>query len=473
MNAWLSMHVNSPEMFLLGGFIAILLIDLMLPLEKRGVTFYLSELLLVFLGILFIKEWSLPMASLFGGHYIFDHFAVGFKGILVILTFLVFAYAKQEEAFGEFLSEFYLLSLLALLGAMVLISALSLITLYLGLELVSLPLYALVALKRDSAFASEAAMKYFVMGALASAMLLFGFSLMYGLSGSIYLPEIAVHMNALMMHNPIFYLALCLVVVAVAFKLGVFPFHMWVPDVYQGAALSVVALLSSIAKFAGFALLMRILFDGLAPLHFAASQLLLILGMLSLIMGNIVALMQKNIKRLLGYSTIANMGIIFITLSLSSSVSAAASSFYLITYAFMSVSLLGLLIAVLPQVENIVELRGLNKKHPFVAGLILIVLLSFAGVPPLLGFDAKLLVIMTLLQQGYLSLAILVIIMSVVSAAYYLRVVKHMYFDPTDRPLVFTGKGIGFAVAGINALALLGFGVFPSGLMLMTQHLFV
>jgi NADH-quinone oxidoreductase subunit N len=469
MNAWLSAHLNSPEMFLVAGLIVILLIDLILPSGRRVVTFYLSELLLIFVGILLIKEWSMPMTSFFAGHYMFDNFAVGFKGLLVLLTFLIFAYAKQEAAFGEFLSEFYFLSLLSLLGAFVLVSALSLITLYLGLELLSLPLYALIALKRDSAHAVEAGMKYFVMGALASAFLLFGFSLFYGLSGSIYLPEIAVHMNAMMLTNPIFYLALSLVVIAIAFKLGVFPFHMWVPDVYQGASLSVVALLSSIAKLAAFALLVRVLFDALAPLHFAAQQLLLGLGMFSLIIGNVVALLQKNIKRLLGYSTVANMGIVFIALGLSSPVT---STFYLVTYAFMSVALLGILIVVLPNVENLSELKGLNKQHPWLALLILLTLLSFAGVPPLLGFTAKLLVVMALLHQGYLALAVLVILMSVIGAAYYLRIVKTVYFDVTDHDLRINVSGVGFTLASVNALALLGFGIFPSGLMLMIQHCF-
>ena len=294
MNLWLSMHLNSPEIFLVFGVLAILLIDLVLPAAcRRCVTFYLSEILLVILGLLFIQEWNLPPQSLFAGHYVFDNFAVGFKGLAVLLTFLVFAYAKREDAFSDYLSEFFILSLLSLLGAMVVVSALSLITLYLGLELLSLPMYALVALKRDSTHATEAAMKYFVMGALASAFLLFGFSLFYGLFGSIYLPQIAMHVNVAMVTSPLFLVALSFVIVAVAFKLGLFPFHMWVPDVYQGGPLSVVALLSSIAKLAAFALLIRVLFYGFAPLHFVASGLLLFLGMFSLIFGNLVALMQK------------------------------------------------------------------------------------------------------------------------------------------------------------------------------------
>lgn len=473
MNLWLSMHLNSPEMVLVFGLLAILLVDLMLPVAyRRCVTFCLSEVLLVVLGFIFINEWNMPVQSLFAGHYVFDNFAVGFKGLAVLLTFLAFAYAKREDAFSDYLSEFFLLGLLSLLGAMVVVSALSLITLYLGLELLSLPMYALVALKRDSTHATEAAMKYFVMGALASAFLLFGFSLIYGLFGSIYLPQIAAHINIAMLASPLFLVALTLVIVAVAFKLGLFPFHMWVPDVYEGAPLSVVALLSSIAKLAAFALLVRILFNAFAPLHFVASGLLLFLGLFSLIFGNLVALMQKNIKRLLGYSSVANMGMVFIALGLSTINGLTSSAFYLLAYAFMTVAMLGLLIVVMPTIETIDQLKGLNKNHPFVALLFLLILLSFAGIPPLLGFDAKLLVIMALLSQGHLLLSIFVVLMSVIGAAYYLRVVKAIYFDVALAPLQFKASGLGFALVGVNALALLGFGLFPNGFILLVQHFF-
>lgn len=473
MNAWLGMYLNSPEVFLVAGIVVILLLDLLLPSVRRVLTFYLSELLLIFLGILFIKEWHCPLQSFFAGHYIFDTFAAGFKALLVVLTFLIFAYAKREEAFHEHLSEFYILGLLCLLGAMVLTSALSLISLYLGLELLSLPLYALVALKRDSGHATEAAMKYFVMGALASALLLFGFSLFYGMTGSIYLPQIATHMNVMMAGNPVFYLALSLVVVAVAFKLGVFPFHMWVPDVYQGAPLSVVALLASVAKLAGFALLIRVLLSGLGPLHFMAVELLFTLGIFSLLVGNIVALLQKNIKRLLAYSTVGNMGVVFIALGLSTTTAEASSAFYLITYAFMSVAMLGVLIMVLPNIETIDQLKGLNQTHPFVALLLLLTLLSFAGIPPLLGFDAKFMVILALLNQEQITLSILVILMSVVGAAYYLMIIKAIYFEKAETQLSIKTSGLSFSLASINALALLGFGIFPAGFMLLTQHLFM
>lgn len=470
---FLAMYLNSPEMILLAGMVIILLIDVMLPLALRGITFYLSEVLLIFLGVIFIQEWQFPMQSFFDGHYLFDAFAAGFKGLLVLLTALVFAYAKTEEAFGEYLSEFYVLGLLSLLGAMVLVSALSLVTLYLGLELVSLPLYATVALKRDSLHGSEAAMKYFVMGALASALLLFAFSLFYGMTGSIYLPQMATHLDITMLSNPLFYVALSLVVAAVAFKLGVFPFHMWVPDVYQGAPLSVVALLASVAKLAAFALIIRVLLSGLAPLHFAATELLFDLGIFSLLVGNVVALLQKNIKRLLGYSTVANMGLVFMALGLSTPMGEASAAFYLISYAFMSVAILGVLIIIMPNIENIETLKGLNQTHPFVALLLLLALLSFAGIPPLLGFDAKLLVIMALLHQQHITLSILVIIMSVVGAAYYLRVVKMIYFERAEQTLDFKTSGLGFTLASLNTLALVGFGVFPGGLMLMTYHFFL
>jgi NADH-quinone oxidoreductase subunit N len=467
------MHLNSPEILLVCGLLCIVLIDLILPVGyRRCVTFYLSEILLLVLGLLLIQEWNMPVQSLFSGHYVFDNFAVGFKGMAALLTFLVFAYAKREDAFSDYLSEFFLLSLLSLLGAMVVVSALSLITLYLGLELLSLPMYALVALKRDSAHATEAAMKYFVLGALASAFLLFGFSLFYGLFGSIYLSQIAMHINIAMLMSPLFLVALSFILVAVSFKLGLFPFHMWVPDVYQGAPLSVVALLSSIAKLAAFALLVRVLFNGLAPLHFAASPWLLFLGLLSLIFGNLVALMQKNIKRLLGYSSVANMGMVFIALGLSTVTGLTSSAFYLLAYAFMTVAMLGLLIVVMPNIETVDQLKGLNKDHPFVAFLFLLVLLSFAGIPPLLGFDAKLLVIMSLLYQGHLFMSILVVLMSVIGAAYYLRIAKAIYFEASEAPIHFNASGWGFALVGANALALLGFGIFPNGAMMMVQHFF-
>jgi NADH-quinone oxidoreductase subunit N len=472
MNIWLSMHLNCPEVLLALGLVLILLVDVFLPQGYKAASFYLSELLLLTLGVVFIKEWHYAPQVFFSGHYSFDALAVGLKGMLVLFTFLVFAYAKKERAFGVYLSEFFILGLLSLLGAMVLASAASLISLYLGLELLSLPLYAMVALKRDSSLATEAAMKYFVMGALASALLLFGFSLLYGLTGSIFLAQIANTMNGFMMVNPAFLLALSLVVVAAAFKLGVFPFHMWVPDVYQGAPLSVVAFLSSVAKIGGFVLLVRVLKDGFGILHFMAEQILITLGVFSLIVGNLVALTQKNIKRLLGYSAVANMGIVFIALGLSTDVALASSVFYLLSYAFMSVAMLGLLIVVAPELEMIEQLKGLNQNRPVVAFLLLLVLLSLVGIPPLLGFDAKLLVIMALLHQGHMALSFLIIIMSVIAAAYYLQIVKALYFDQPVPVNHVKTSGLGFIFASINALALLGFGLFPSGLIMLTRSFF-
>lgn len=470
----LGSHLNyCPEALLMLGIVIVILVDLFLPggLRRAG-TFYLCETLLIGLGVFIVKNASLPSMSLFAGHYIFDSFAVGFKLVLVVLCFLVFAYAKHEASFGERSSEFCILSLLSLLGAMVLVSALSLLSLYLGLELLSLPLYALVALKRDSGLATEGAMKYFVMGALASAFLLFGFSLLYGLTGSIFLPVIAIQLMALSI-NPLLFAALALIIVAVAFKLGIFPFHMWVPDVYQGTSLSVVSLLASVAKLGAFALLFRVLFEACVIQQVMVQQLLIVLGIMSLVVGNVVALVQKNIRRMLGYSTVANMGLVFMAFALGSTNGFSSSAFYLISYAFMSLALFGLLMVLLPHIENVDELRGLHAQHPFVALLFLLVMLSFVGLPPLLGFDAKLMVIMALVNAGHLGLSIFVVVMSVVGAAYYLRILKDIYFEPAlSKSSVAKPSGLAFVLSGVNALALLVAGILPSMLMVLVTRFF-
>ena len=471
MNIWLSLHPAFPEMLFVAGIAVILLIDVSVAREKKALTFYLSELLLISLGVVLIKEWDAPKQVLFSGHYIIDAFAVGFKALLVLMTFLIFVYAQAQKKLQAYLSDFYLLGLFALLGAMVLISGASLISLYLGLELLSLPVYALVALQRDSGHAAEAAMKYFIMGALASALLLFGFSLIYGLTGTIYLTGISSQV-ALVSNSPIFLVALGFIVVAIAFKLGIVPFHMWVPDVYQGAPLAVLALLTSIPKFAAFALLIRLLVDGFGSMFLDAQQLLFALGAVSLIFGNLAALVQKNLKRLLAYSTIANMGLIFIVLGLASPEAEASAAFYLISYSFMTLAVLGLLMWVLPEVQAVDELKGLSSRHPFIALLLLLSLLSFAGIPPLLGFDAKLLALMALIHQGHMLLALLIVLMSVVAAAYYLRIVKSLYFDKVELVTNFNGLNKNQLWVSINALALLGFGLFPSSLMILVQQLF-
>ena len=460
-----------PEMLLLAGTVVILMIDLFLK-GKKCLTFYLTELLLIGVFISLMAEKNLNPQILYAGHYLFDPFARVMKQVVVLLSFFIFAYTHKRREFENLQSEFKFLMLFSLLGAMVLASAESLLTLYLGLELLSLPLYAMIALRRDSARGGEAAIKYFIMGALASGFLLFGFSLLYGLTGSIELPQIASAMTASISTDPAYLVVLALIIAAIAFKLGIVPFHMWIADVYEGAPLSVTIYLASVPKLAVLALFVRVFVDSLSYPTLMLPHLLFWLGILSLIFGNCAALVQKSLRRLLAYSTVANMGLIFIVFGLTSPQGQGSAIFYALIYTFTTVGIFGLILLFREDIVNIDDLKGLHAQRPYLAFLFLLVMLSLAGIPPLIGFDAKLLIVTSLLHQQEYGLTILVVIMSVVAAAYYLKVIRAIYFERGREDKWLTYRGLNSVLINVNVLALLLFGLFPSHLIALTYHLF-
>ncbi len=453
-----------PEMLLLAGTVLILVIDLFLK-GRKCLTFCLVELLLIAVFVSLMAEKNLTPQILYAGHYLFDSFAREMKQAFVLLTFFIFGYAHKRREFEKLQSEFQFLMLFSLLGAMVLASAESLLTLYLGLELLSLPLYALIALHRDCSKGGEAAIKYFVMGALASGFLLFGFSLLYGLTGSLELSTIASHITPVLTLTPVYLVVLTFVLVAVAFKLGVVPFHMWIADVYEGAPLSVTVYLASVPKLAVLALFVRVFVDSLAYPTLLLPQLLIGLGVLSLVIGNCAALVQKNLRRLLAYSTVANMGLVFIAFGLMSPQGEGSALFYALIYTFSSMAVFGLILAFRDEIQTIDDLKGLHAQKPYLAFLFLLVMLSLAGIPPLVGFDAKLLIITSLVHQQQYGLTILVLVMSVVAAAYYLKLIKAIYFERGRETKWQIDRGINSLLININVLALLVFGIFPSHLM--------
>jgi NADH-quinone oxidoreductase subunit N len=367
------------------------------------------------------------------------------------------------------------LTLFALLGQLVLISASNLITLYLGLELMALSTYGLVAMRHSSGLSSEAAIKYFVLGALASGFLLYGMSMIYGVTGSLDLLEILRSLLDPRINHLIMAFGLVFIVAGVAFKFGVVPFHMWVPDVYQGAPTAVTLLIAAAPKLAAFALLFRLLINTLLPLISDWQPMLMILAVLSLVIGNITAIAQTNIKRMLAYSAIAQMGFVLLgMLSIFDDHAFSASMFYVIAYVITTLGTFGLLMVLSRKgydCDTLEGLKGLNRKHPWYAFIGLIMMFSLAGVPPTLGFAAKLSVLEAWVDADYIALAVIAVIASLIGADSYLRVVKVMYFDEPSHEHSVTGSGITKGVLSLNGLMVLLLGIFPAGLMALCLNI--
>ncbi len=464
----------SAEIFLLCAACVVLLVDVFLSDKNRHWTYYLS------LATLAIAAWFTSRTAAdhqiltFSGHFVSDPMATVLKMVTYGVGALVFLYSRQyliER--GLFKGEYYLLGLFGILGIMVLISAHSFLSLYLGLELLSLSLYAMVAFDRDSPTAAEAAMKYFVLGALASGALLYGISIVYGVTGSIYLSEVAVAdiSNDGMTLALIFGLAF--MVVGIAFKLGAVPFHMWLPDVYHGAPTSVTLYIGTISKIGAFALALRILAEGMGSSYEAWRDMLVILAVLSLAVGNIVAIAQSNLKRMLAYSTISHVGFILLGILAGPGDGYAAAMFYTISYVIMAAAAFGMIILLSRrgfEADELADFAGLNARSPWFAAMMLIVMFSMAGVPPLLGFYAKVAVIAAVLGQGFTWLATLAVLFSVVGAFYYLRVIKLMYFDEATDPSPLMAGPAMRAVLSANSLAILLFGLFPAWLLGVCTH---
>jgi NADH-quinone oxidoreductase subunit N len=399
-----------------------------------------------------------------------------------VATFLTLVYARQYSnqrgmLGGNLSGEFYVLALLTLLGQMIMISGNSFLVIYLGLELMSLSLYALVALRRDHAISTEAAMKYFVLGALASGFMLYGMSMIYGATGSLVMSQIAEVVASGSANKTVLALGLVFLVSGLAFKLSAAPFHMWAPDVYHGAPTSVTLLIGGAPKLAAFAVIIRILVEGLGGLAAEWQQMMIVMAIVSLIVGNITAIAQTNIKRMLAYSTISQMG--FLLLGLLSGVfdgSDAASAanayssamFYVITYVLTTVGSFAVILFLSRsgfEADHLDDFKGLSQRSPWFAAVMMVLLLSLAGVPPMVGFYAKLAVLQAALAAGHLGLVIFAVLASLVSAYYYLRVVKLMYFDePADTEAIEATGGLRL-VLSLNGVAVLLLGVLPGPLM--------
>ena len=455
-----------PEIFLLSAASLVLLVDLFVRDSRRTLTYALTLLSLIgTLAMVWIT--ADPVAQhLFDGNYVRDPMSDALKASIVVISLPVFVYSYDYlKAHALVRGEFFTLGLYAVLGMLVMVSADSFLSVYLGLELLALCLYALVAFDRDSKRGAEAAMKYFVLGAMASGMLLYGVSMIYGATGAIDFPSVNAALAAGTSNNTVLVFGLVFVVIGVAFKFGAVPFHMWVPDVYHGAPTAVTMFIGSVPKIAAFALAMRILVDGLGELHADWQPMLIILAVLSMGLGNLVAIAQDNVKRMLAYSTISHVGFIFLGILAGTEEGYTAAMFYAVTYAAMATAAFGVLILLNRngfEAEELSHLKGLNERSPWFAGMMMIVMFSMAGVPPMVGFFAKLFVLDAVISVGLTWLAIVGVAFSIIGAFYYLRVVKLMYFDkPLDSGPLLTTSGTR-AVLTINGVLILLLGLFPA-----------
>ena len=465
-----------PEIAVLVLASILLLVDLWLKDEDKGTNHLIAVFgLLVVIGLTGVVGGG-EREIVLSGSYIRDPMSDVLKIAVLVISLLSFVYSRDYlRDRGLWVGEFYVLTLCAVLGMMVMIAANSFLTLYLGRELLALSRYALVAFERDNPSGAEAAMKYFVLGALGSGLLLYGLSMLYGASGSMELGAVARAVAWQGADNQVLVFGLVFVVIGIGFKFGAVPFHMWVPDTYQGAPNPVVLFLGSAPKIAAFALAFRLLVDGLGQLHADWQGMLVILSVISLAVGNIVAIAQTNIKRMLAYSTISHVGFIFLGLLAGTTEGFAAAMFYAIVYALMAAGGFGLLVMMSRQgheVERLEDLKGLNERDSWQAAMMALVMFSMAGVPPTDGFMAKLLVLDAVISIGLWWLALIAVFFSVIGAFYYLRVVKIIYFDkPEDTEPLVVGSGARVALS-VTGLAILLLGLFPAALLTYCQAAF-
>tara|TARA_R110001599_G_scaffold64023_3_gene178486 strand:- start:58837 stop:60321 length:1485 start_codon:yes stop_codon:yes gene_type:complete len=471
-----------PEIFLSIAIVGILLIDLFLSDAKRHITYGLSILAIAICAAMNWNDFAAgTTVYAFNNMFVSDPMSNLLKVFSYIAVALTLVYSRRYVIDRQMMNshlggEFYVLALFTLLGQMVMISANNLLIIYLGLEMMSLPLYALVALRRDNAVATEAAMKYFILGALASGFLLYGISMLYGATGSLDLTEIATAAFSGAVNKPVLIFGLVFIVCGLAFKLGAVPFHMWVPDVYQGAPTAVTLLLGGAPKIAAFAMTIRLLVEALPALIIDWQQMLTILAVLSMAIGNITAIVQTNIKRMLAYSTISQIGFVLLGV-LSGVVTSAdgssnngygAAMFYIISYVLTTLGVFGLIMLLARagfEADNIDDFKGLNQRSPWFALIMMIFMFSLAGVPPVVGFYAKLSVLQAVLSTGQVWLAVVAVLFSLIGAYYYLRVVKVMYFDePIDTSPIVSTSDVRVALS-LNGMAILVLGILPGPLM--------
>jgi NADH-quinone oxidoreductase subunit N len=480
---WLAVY---PELVLLVMACVVALVDLWVTDPKRTPTYWLTQATLAVVGGMHLLYFDAGF-TVYGmqrmmvtdplGHLL------GFFAALAVMVTLVYArpYAESREMLK---GELFTLSLFSLLGISVMLAANNFLVIYLGLELMSLSLYALTAMRRDHAQSTEAAMKYFVLGALASGFLLYGLSMMYGATGSLDIPKVFNAIATGQLNPTVLALGLVFIVSGLAFKLGAVPFHMWLPDVYHGAPTAVTLLIAGAPKLAAFAMTFRLLVEGLSGVAGDWQQMMMVLAIASMFLGNLAAIAQSNLKRMLAYSTIAQMGFMLLgftttvitgnTLSASNGYSSAL--FYMVTYVFTTLGTFGVVMLLSRQgfeSENIDDLKGLAKRNPWYAGVMAIFMFSLAGIPPTVGFYAKLAVLQALITTNvtfYIVVAVLAVLLSLVGAFYYLRLVKVMYFeDPVDTQPIVAASDVRL-VLSLNGAAVLFFGILPGGLMALCSQ---
>jgi NADH-quinone oxidoreductase subunit N len=479
--SWITVY---PEIILLVMACVIALVDLGVKTPLRGTTYALTLLTLAVVAVLeaFYATQGATVYG-FGKMVVSDPMGNWLKCFACVAVMITLVYGRPYAADRDMLrgGEFFTLSLFSLLGIFVMISGHNFLVIYMGLELMTLSSYALVALRRDNATATEAAMKYFVLGALASGFLLYGLSMIYGATGSLNVSEVFQAIASRQVKHQVLVFGLVFIVAGLAFKLGAVPFHMWVPDVYQGAPTAVTLLIGAAPQLAAFAMCMRLLVQGLLPLAIDWQQMLMVLAVGSLLVGNLAAIAQTNLKRMLAFSTIAQMGFFLLAMmagvagghQLNAESAYGAAMFYVITYVLTTLAAFGIILLLARQgheAEEISDLSGLNQRSPLFAGVMAMAMFSLAGVPPLVGFYAKLAVLQSLLaygQTGYLVLSVFAVMASLIGAFYYLRVVKVMYFDAPQpgMPSAIVAAGDARAVLALNGGLLLVLGIAPGGLM--------
>jgi NADH-quinone oxidoreductase subunit N len=466
-----------PELFVTLMGCLLLVVDVYLRQDQRHITYRLTQLtLLGAAGLTLFAFAERPMAG-FYGHYIKDPFGDTVKLAIYLASAAVFLYSRDYlKARDLFRGEYFMLGLFGVLGMMILVSGHSFLTIYLGLELLSLCLYALVAFDTDSPVAAEAAMKYFVLGTLASGMFLYGVSMVYGATGSFNLQMVGAAVAEQGADNVVLVFGLVFLVAGLAFKLGAVPFHMWLPDVYQGAPTSVTLYIAAAPKLAAFVLTVRILMEGLSALQEDWQDMLMILAVLSIGLGNLIAIVQTNIKRLLAYSTISHVGFLLLGLLVGTSQGYGAALFYAITYVLMVVGVFGILLLLSRvgfEAENIDDFKGLNDRNPWLAFLMLLLLMSLAGMPVLVGFYAKLVVLQAIVDAGLVWLAIYAVLFTVIGVYYYLRVVKAIYFDKPETAVepLYIRPDVHLAIS-TNGLLVLVLGLYPAWLMTLCNRVF-
>lgn len=465
-----------PEIFMICMICIVLLADLFVHQPQRLFTYFLTQLSLVGAAGFTILLYRMPTTIVFHGMFILDPVASILKIFIYLSAFFVFWYARTYLAVRNIsIGETYLLGLLSILGMMVLVSSHNFLSLFLGVELSALPVYAMVALWRNSLDGSEAAMKYFIIGSLASGMLLYGLSMLYGATGSLDMDQVAIAVASTTTNNMLLMFGLVFVLAGIAFKFGAAPFHMWVPDVYTGAPSPMTLFISSVPKIAAYGMAVRLLIYALPSMHIQWQEILIIIAVLSMAWGNFAAIVQNNLKRMLAYSSVAHMGYMLLGLLTGTPDGYAAGLFYMLAYMIMALGGFAFIIILSKagfEADNVQDLKGLNERNPWLAFMLLMLMFSMAGIPPSIGFFAKLGVLEALIGVHLIWLAALALVFAVIGAYYYIRVVKVMYFEEPDthEPFVYS-KDLGIAMS-INGLAVLVLGVVPSSFISLCRAAF-